>query len=133
MPNIQPPEAYSGTPVLHTLSRDTLLYRIHQTRFPAESFNPNPSHQYYGGGRFDSTKDDTYPYLYAGLSAACAIAEALLRDLPNDPAGVGQLPSAKVRGRRISALVTTAEVELVDLRGLLQQRAVAQDNWLPTA
>jgi hypothetical protein len=118
---------------MYPLAKETALYRCHQKRFPPEAFNPVASHQYYGGGRFDATKDDSYPFMYVGLTIDCAVVETLLRDLPNDESGAGQLPTAAVSGRRISLLFTTADTELVDLRDLRSQRAVAQDNWLPTA
>lgn len=108
----------------------TVLYRVHQKRFPADSYNPVPSHRYYGGGRFDSTKDDRYPYLYAGETVDVAIAETLLRDLiPND-SGVRQLPVARIAGRRISAIRVQQKLEIVSLRSGTDLGAVSQDMWL---
>lgn len=132
MANAQPPAAYAGTPALTLLPAGTVLLRVHQTAFPPASFNPSRSHRYYGGGRFDSTDDDRYPYLYAGESVGVAIAETLLRDLPFDSTGIRQLPLAKIRGRRISAVRTTADLEIVSLRSAADLGAVAQDPWLTT-
>jgi RES domain len=132
MANVRPPAAYAGTPALTVLPSETVLFRVHQAAYPPASFNPTPSHRYYGGGRFDATDDDRYSYLYAGESVDVAIAETLLRDLPLDAAGVRLLPSAKVRGRRISAVRTKADMEIVSLRSGTDLGAVAQDPWLTT-
>lgn len=130
MANVKPPLAYRGTPARTVLPAGTVLYRVHQKRFPAHSFNPVPSHRYYGGGRFDATDDDRYPYLYAGQSVDVAVAETLLRDLPPDDTGIRQLPQARIVGRRISAICTTADLDLVSLRTGADLGAVAQDTWL---
>ncbi|HXP18767.1 MAG TPA: RES family NAD+ phosphorylase [Streptosporangiaceae bacterium] len=130
--NVIPPDGYCGRPVQTELPAGTVLFRVHPAGFPAHAFNPRPSHRYYGGGRFDATDDDRYPYLYAGESVDVAIAETLLRDLPLDSAGVQQLPRARVRGRRVSAVTTTADLSLVSLRSAADLGAVSQDPWLTT-
>jgi RES domain len=132
MANALPPGAYAGLPARTLLAAGTVLLRVHLTAFPPDSFNPSPSHRYYGGGRFDATDDDRYPYLYAGESVGVAIAETLLRDLPFDNTGIRQLPVPKIRGRRISAVRTTADLEMVSLRSAADLGAVAQDPWLTT-
>lgn len=131
--NLEPPSAYTRTPATTALPAGTSLFRIHQKRFPAQAFNPVPSHRYYGGGRFDSTHDDRYGYLYAGEKPATAIAETMLRDLPFDDTGARQLPAAAYQGRRISALTVQTDLELVDLRTSPALAQVAQDTWLTMA
>jgi hypothetical protein len=128
--NQRPPEHYADTPATVTLPSGTVLFRVHQTRFLSEAFNPMPTHRYYGGGRFDSTDDDRYPYMYAGQTVEVAITETLLRDLPIDDTGMRLLPMAKVRGRRISAITTAVDLSLVSLRSAADLGAVAQDTWL---
>jgi hypothetical protein len=128
--NVKPPAHYAQTPELATLSAGSILFRVHQKRFPAEAFNPELSHRYYGGGRFDATDDDPYPYLYAGTTVDVAVAETLLRDLSPDDVGIRQLAVPKVAGRRISAIEVTANLELVSLRSGTDLGAVAQDTWL---
>ena len=130
MSNVKPPTSYSQTPALTTLSAGTVLFRVHQKRFPSDAFNPTSSHRYYGGGRFDATDDDPYPYLYAGSTVDAAVAETLLRDLSPDDTGVRQLPWRKVSGRRISAIEVTADLELVSLQTGTDLGAVSQDTWL---
>lgn len=130
MANVKPPASYGQAPALTTLSAGTVLFRVHQKRFPAEAFNPVPCHRYYGGGRFDATDDDPYPYLYAGSTVDVAVAETLLRDLSPDDTGTRQLARPKVAGRRISAIEVTADLELVSLRFGMDLGTVAQDTWL---
>lgn len=130
MPNSKPPNTLTTTPALVTIPSGTVLFRVHQTKFTADAFNPVASHRYYGGGRFDSTADDSYGYLYAGEQVATAVAETLLRDLPVENWGARVLPRVRVRGRRISAIATTTEVTLVDMRSAVGLASVAQDPWL---
>jgi hypothetical protein len=130
MANIQPPTAYAGTPAMTRLLASTVLYRVHLAAYPAHAFNPVLAHRYYGGGRFDATDDDRYPYLYAGESLEAAIAEMLLRDLPCDSTGARHLPRRAIQGRRISTVITTTDLDLVSLRTAADLGAVCQDAWL---
>ncbi|MGW1713067.1 RES family NAD+ phosphorylase [Streptomyces sp. NPDC002156] len=131
MPNYRPPEALTGTPGKVTLARGTTLYRIHGSHRGAAEFNPIPSHCLYGGGRFDATSCDPYGYLYAGLSAAAAVCETLLRSLPFDPSGGPRLlPRRAVEGRRLSTLRLTADVGVLPLTSAQELAAVHQDTWL---
>jgi hypothetical protein len=130
--NVKPPSAHARIPIQITLPAGTVLFRVHQKVFDADSFSPVPSHRYYGGGRFDATDDDPYPYLYAGESVDVAVAETLLRDLPADDTGVRQLPRTRTVGRRISAVEIIADVDLVTLSSGTDLGAVAQDTWLTT-
>lgn len=132
MANVKPPAGYAQAPTQATLSAGTVLFLVHNKRVPAAAFNPVPSHRYYGGGRFDATEDDPYPYLYAGSTVDVAVAETLLRDLSPDDTGIRQLSRSKVAGRRISAIEVTADLELVSLRSGTDLGAVAQDTWLTT-
>lgn len=132
MANIQPPPAYAGTPAMTRLPASTVLYRVHLAAYPAHAFNPMPAHRYYGGGRFDATDDDRYPYLYAGESLEVAITEMLLRDLPCDATGTRHLPLSAIKGRRISTVITNTDLDLVSLRTAADLGAVGQDAWLTT-
>jgi hypothetical protein len=130
--NVKPPTAYAGIPRTTVLAANTVLYRLHPKHYPADEFSPVLSQQYYGGGRFDPTKDEVYKYLYAGETVDVAIAECFLRDLMPDDAGVRQLPFARVTGRRISAICVGTDLEIVSLRSGEDLGAVAQDPWLTT-
>lgn len=133
MANILPPLAPPGTPTLITLPAGTTYFRVHQSAYPAASFNPTPSHRYYGGGRFDSTDDDSYGYLYMGDTVDVAVSETLLRDLNLSPTGHRVVPRRKVRGRRISAVTLTVDIDIVSLRTGHELGALGQDPWLTTA
>jgi hypothetical protein len=130
MVNVMPPAGYAGTPVCLNLPAGTPLFRIHQVARAAHDFNSRPSHRYYGGGRFDATDDDRYPFMYAGESVDVALTETLLRDLPPDDAGVLQLPRPAITGRRISAIASSVPLPLVSLCDAAALSAVSQDTWL---
>lgn len=130
---VAPPSGAAIYPTLQTIYAGTILYRIHSKSFPADSFNPVPSHKFFGGGRFDSTSDDRYAYLYVGDSVEVAIAETLLRDYPFDPSGAKRiLPRAKYKGRRISAVRVTNDLELVSFTSGVALAAVRQSTLLTT-
>jgi RES domain len=132
MPNVLPPGAAAGTPVVDVLPADTILFRVHRKGHPAHSLNPNFSHRYYGGGRFDSTADDVYPFLYAGESVNVALSETLLRDLSVEASGPRLLPKAYIRGRRVSAVRVRIDLDIVSLVTGAHLGQVSQDPWLTT-
>lgn len=130
MPNRPPPKAFDGTPRRFNLKAGTRLTRVHDARFAATSFNPIVADHHWGGGRFDATKDDPYGYLYAAGDDLCAVAEALLRDLPISAAGSRLLPRSALRQRKISWLAPIEDLELVRLLSGRDLAAVGQDSWL---
>lgn len=132
MPNALPPRTPAGAPVLKTLAAGSILFRIHQKSHAAGGFNPKLAHQYYGGGRFDATVDDEYPYIYAGESTGVAISETFLRDLPVDSSGPRILLKSGVRKRRISAVRVQADLPVLQLVTGIELGQVSQDPWLTT-
>lgn len=132
MANYRPPPTPAGAPRTTTITAHTVLYRVHQKAYDVHVFNPVPNHRYYGGGRFDSTNDDAYPFLYAGESVDVAVAETLLRDLAPDDTGMRVLPFARAANRRISAIRVQNDLELVSLLSGEDLGAVSQDPWLTT-
>lgn len=131
MVNTRPPAALPGAPGPVTLPQGTGLFRLHGAHRSAAAFNPVPAHPFYGGGRFDATDRDPYGYAYAGLTAAAAVCESLLRSVPFDGAATARLlPRSAVRGRRLSFLRLAGEVTLVPLVSGRDLAAVAQDTWL---
>lgn len=134
MGNFKPPPGPVGAPTSVTLAAGSVFYRVHLSRYPADSFSPVLSHRYYEGGRFDATEDDTYPYLYMGDSVDVAVSETLLRDLDVDPAkSTRALPKRKIAGRRISAVELTADIQVTSLMTGHDLGALSQDPWLTTA
>lgn len=130
MPNLPPPEAYRGKPARFHLKAGVRLARIHDARFVATAFNPTLADRHWGGGRFDATEDEPYSYLYAGADERCAVAEALLRELPILPSGSRSLSKKAVAGRKISWISTTENLTLVSLRSGQDLARLGQDSWL---
>jgi hypothetical protein len=130
MPNVRPPAHFGGAPHVDTIPLGTTLFRVHLKQYDGHDFNPASSHRYYGGGRFDATADDAYPFMYAGQTVDVAVAETLLRDLVPNDVGIRQLPRPKIAGRRISSIEITVDLEVVSLRSAQDLGAVAQDTWL---
>jgi hypothetical protein len=134
VPASLPPKSFSPAPLLHRLPAHTPLWRVHGCKYAADTFNPrlkdvnDPA-----GGRFDGTDRHVYSSLYAGLEAATALSETLLRDVPFNDRGFRQISRFQVRDRRASVLVTERDLVLVDLRAEEALNAVAQDHWLVTA
>lgn len=90
-------------------------------------FNHTPSPTRLQGGRFDSL-DGGYGYLYLGDSDGSAIAETLCRDLPmNGSARI--VPRSTIRHRRLTSVVTEAELLVVSLHGAALTQ-LGQDLWL---
>lgn len=128
---LAPPHSSRIRPKLEPLYAGTTLYRIHSKAYDADAFNPVPSHPFFGGGRFDSTSDDKYSYLYAGDSLEVAVAETLLRDYPFDALDRKRiLPRAKYKDRRISALEVVNDLEVVSLTDGAGLAAVRQSSFL---
>ncbi|MYY10699.1 RES domain-containing protein [Streptomyces sp. SID4919] len=116
------------------LSAGTVLYRVHSLRYGGAEFNSVPAHCLYGEGRFDATRCERYPSLYAGLTPQAAPGETLLRSLPFDPLGGSRLlPRAAVRDRRLSVVRLMVPLEVVSLVGAADLAAVCQDSWLTQA
>ncbi len=131
MPFAQPPTEYTGTPARVVLPAGTSLFRVHGCSRPPEEFKQLASNPFFGGGRFDATEQDPYPFMYAGLSETAALAETLLRSLPFEPDGGSRLlPRAAVKQRRFSHLRLTTEITLLSLATTADLAAVSQDEWL---
>ncbi|MXY10420.1 MAG: RES family NAD+ phosphorylase [Acidimicrobiaceae bacterium] len=136
MPPLGPPPArYAGKPHVRPLSASTVVARIHSTRFGPTQFNP----RYFSadreglGGRFDSTSDDPYSFLYAAEDAGTAVSEALLRYLEPDDSGTRMLPRSLVADKMISWIETQHDLELVDLSTGGGLGAIGADHRLTTA
>jgi RES domain len=130
VPRPAPPTKFNGAAHVVTLSAGTVLSRVHRSAYGGLDFNPVASDVVFGGGRFDSTNADPYGFLYAGVSDATAIAEALLRDLDANDYGARFLAKKYWRGRQLSRLKTTTDLELVALRTGTDLGAVGVGTWL---
>jgi hypothetical protein len=131
MAKYPPPDALPGEPTRATLRAGTPVYRVHSTHRAPSAYNSRPSHAFYYGGRFDSTRYDPYGYLYLGFSIGAAVSEVLLRSLPfESDGGPRLLPRVAFERRSLSFLRLTADVEVVSLMSGADLAAVAQDSWL---
>jgi hypothetical protein len=128
-----PPPDYDGTPHRYLLGRGSCLWRVHDRRYCARSFKAVRSDQLFGGARFDATDADNFPFYYAAIDQATALAETLFRDLGHDDRGMRVLTGAALTGRQISGLTLTRDLELVSLISGEDLAAIAQDAWLVTA
>ncbi len=133
MASRNPPSQFDGRPHAALISAGTRLWRVHRSDSAVVDFNhgiPGPAE----GGRFDATEADPYPYWYGAYEQATALVEALLRDLPADDANRRYLQHALVRGRRLSAAVTTVELRVISLVTATDLAAAGvMGNWLVEA
>jgi hypothetical protein len=126
-----PPSRYHGTPNAYTLNVGERLWRVHSRDYGAEEFNPVAAGEHFGGGRFDGTKTDPYPFYYASAELSTALAEVFLRDeLRFTEWGYRILQWPAVRGRRISVVETTCPLTLLSLRTGPDLAAIAASAWL---
>lgn len=92
------------------------LYRVHQRRFDADSFNPFDTPEY----RFSPIYRDiaapdpagVVPAWYAGSSVECAVAEALLHDIPMSG---GNLAAGVYQSRLASSVAVLRPLRLIGL------------------
>jgi RES domain-containing protein len=125
-----PPTNFTGTAPTTTLPAGTTFSRVHDTAYAGTSFNPVASQTLFGGGRFDSTGEDVYTYLYAADTDDAALAEALLRDIDPDDRGARFLAKRYWKDRELSRFRLTEPVEVITLRTGKELGAIGQDDWL---
>jgi hypothetical protein len=130
VPLCPPPACYDGTPHRYLLRRGTCLWRVHDRKYQACAFNPNPADPLFGGARFDATPADQYPFSYLALDEETALSETLLRDRVPDEWGMRVVNWPAVAGRSLSGLALTRDIELVSLISGRDLAAIGQDGWL---
>ena len=108
-----PPEDLPGVPVIVTIAKGSILFRIHSSTYAGGQFKPVRARSPYEGGRFDSRKDGD-PYLYAGDTEACAIAEVWARDLGTTPAA-RIIPRSTLKERSLSQIRTSLDLSVIDV------------------
>lgn len=127
MPAIPPPPRCPGAIVFRHLEAGSRVWRVHSSRWDADSFNPSAAPSVLRGGRFDSV-DGSFAYTYVGEDEEAAVAETIMRDLPFD----GH-PRIVLKTRFEDKFVTGVEVlrqlSLVSLLGA-DLTQVGQDLWL---
>jgi hypothetical protein len=132
VPRQPPPRRFDGKVATGEIAAGTVLSRVHHTDFGASDFNPVGSEVLFGGGRFDSTAEDPYGYLYVGETDRTALAETLLRDLAANDRGARFLPKKSWRDRQLSRLELMQALHVVSLVSGEDLGAIGQDTWLTT-
>lgn len=130
MPPTPPPLTARWTSNSSILGAGTTLWRVHRRTRPATVFKPIVSDGHFGGGRFDSTAEDPYPFVYAGFRSETALLETLVRSIPFDARGVRYLRRAALSELAISAVRTTMDLTLIALLSTADLAASCQDEWL---
>lgn len=126
-----PPEGARMTPRRLVLPAGSMLWRCHETAYPADAFNQRLVHPRFGGNRFAGTTDDPYSYLYVTRDPTTALAEVFLRSVVfAPPDGVRIVPLAQVRKYTLSQVRTTTDLTLVSLLTEEDLAAVFQTGWL---
>lgn len=128
----RPPQAEVPTvsPRLLKLDVGTLLWRVHSTDRPAVCFKRLPTDEVFGGGRFDGTESDPYPFLYAAPVPETAILETLTRDLPFHSRHLRTIRRNTVANMTLSPVLVTEPLTLISLMSGIDLASALQDGWL---
>jgi hypothetical protein len=97
-------EHYTPLPV------GTVLWHVYPSKYEPRAFNPGSRN------RFALVPPPDYAMLYAGESSACALWEAVLRNLVVDDTQPQHVDPALVEGRSIAQLKLLQEIPILDLR-----------------
>ena len=133
MTGLFPMTALELRPVRHVIPAGRELWRVHNTKYRPDEFNPNLADpfEFKEGSRFDGTLLDPYHCLYLADTPTTALAESVLRSRPFEPsASMRLIPYATVWRRSLSVLRTRCELNLVSLIEAPDLAAVCQDSTL---
>ncbi|MGW7363182.1 RES family NAD+ phosphorylase [Streptomyces sp. NPDC054841] len=118
-------------PNRHVIPAGTELWRVHQSKYAADQFNPKLADIHFDGGRFEGTLLDPYHSLYLADTSITALAESVLRSRPFElSVGMRRIPYRTVWQRSLSVLRTRCELNLVSLIEGKDLAAVCQDSTL---
>lgn len=118
------PDGRDIDPLVETLAADTVLYRVHDDQFAADSYNPGstparPTH------RFSFFGSPTIPVLYASDTLEGAVSETILHDIP---AAGGRVEARVVRTKVLSTVVVQRPLRLLSLHGLGFRKIGAEED-----
>ena len=134
MPMVPPPGPdITVSPHLMLLNVGTQLWRVHLAHHSPTEFNCNFSDDVFGGGRFDGTNGDKYPWLYFASDRETAVLETLTRNMPYNQQGMRLVLRQSIAKQCISALRLTRAVTLISLMDAEDLAVVRQDEWLVQA
>lgn len=128
-----PPATLTGRPVRYTLSAGSSLHRIHHSGTPAHDFDTPRSSIAPGGGRFDSSGEHGYPFLYASPTETTALVERFLRNMAPSPDGSRVLLRKSLNSQSLSVLQTTTDLTLLSMSCATDLAAIHADHELLTA
>lgn len=128
----RPPDAAipKVAPRLLKLDAGTSLWRVHSTRRSATDFKDKPTDAVFGGGRFDSTHTDPYPFLYAAPEPETAIMETLTRSLPFHFKRFRTIRRVTVANMTLSCVLVTEPLTMISLMSGIDLASALQDEWL---
>jgi hypothetical protein len=129
MPDAAPPAHFRPRLNHLTLPAGTVVWRV-TSADATGPWSPFVADDHFGGGRFDPVASDPFPYCYLGRTETTALVETLLRGLKYRNNGGRLLQRAAVRGRRLTSLRTTRDLQLVSLLTGPDLAAACQDSWL---
>jgi hypothetical protein len=130
MPLVAPPATANVSLHMRQFAAGTTLWRVHPADYAVTAFKDVPSDALFGGGRFDATSADRYPFLYAAPDLDTALLETLVRSVPFDDRGGRMLRRVGLANLRTSALRVTRDLTLVSLLTAADLAAACQDEWL---
>ncbi|MFJ9461629.1 sigma-70 family RNA polymerase sigma factor [Kitasatospora sp. NPDC101447] len=110
---LPPPSRPLAGEAVH-IPEGTPLHRTHHERRAPTMYSPVVA-GLFGGGRFDATPEDPYPFLYAAFSPEIALWATLVRDTPFDDTAFRTIPRAAIRGRALAEVRTAEPLALLDL------------------
>jgi hypothetical protein len=115
------------------LETGTTLWRVHHQDLAPTEFNTVLSDDVFGGGRFDGTLADPYPFLYAATDCETALLETLARSIPFNHHGTRLVLRRTISRQRISALRVIKPLTLISLMTAEDLASAYQDEWLVQA
>ena len=90
-----------------------IMYRVHETKYAVDSFNPSQQ----GNARFSPIRDsagEVIPTLYAATTPQGALMETVFHDVPYKP-GFKRVSVERLRDKLSSTLVFLTDFQLIDL------------------
>jgi hypothetical protein len=133
VPSVPPPFGVSASPDVMPLDAGTILWRVHRQDRVATEFNTALSDDVFGGGRFDGTPTDPYPFLYVATDRETALLETLARSIPFNHHGTRLVLRRTIAGQCISALRVIKPLTLISLMTAEDLASAYQDEWLVQA
>jgi hypothetical protein len=130
MPLAPPPSTANASPNSVLLGAGTRLWRVHKKSRNGADFKSVASDAHFGGGRFDSTASDPYPFLYAAPEQETALLETLVRSIPFSDKGQRLIRRAAIADYRISAFSSAQDLTMLSLLTTPDLAAACQDEWL---